>query len=337
MAVHGRTTRTRYQLKTNALRASGVLDPALFTEVMAGLRQKEKQLPCKLFYDEAGAVLFERICTLPEYYPTRTELEILRTRGPEMAAWIGPRARIIEFGSGSGGKTRVLLGHLTDATEYVPIDISESQLLAFTGALEISMPGLRVRPVCADYTQALQLPGAEEQFERTIVFFPGSTVGNFEPAQAAAFLRNAAKVCGAGGGLLIGIDLRKERVVLEHAYNDAAGVTAAFNLNMLTHINRICDADFDIGSFVHRAIYDEARGRIEMHLVSCKRQWVTLAQDSMRAQRVPFAAGEHILTEYSYKYDIIGFQELARAAGFTPHAVWTDAKNLFSVHAFDVV
>lgn len=322
-------------MKTNALRQAAPRPGSLFTEVLAGLRRKQKQMPCKLFYDEAGAALFEQICALPEYYPTRAELGILRARSDEMADWIGPRARIIEFGSGSGDKTRVLLRQLQQPGEYVPIDISETQLRTFAEALETDLPGLRVRPVCADYTQPLTLPHATEPFARTIVFFPGSTIGNFEPDEAVAFLRNAQRTAGTGGGLLIGVDLRKDRATLEHAYNDAAGVTAAFNLNMLTHVNRICDADFDIGRFVHRAIYDEARGRIEMHLVSCERQWVTLAQYSPNPERVPFAADEQIITEYSYKYDIAGFQELAHAAGFRPRAVWTDAQHLFSVHAFD--
>jgi dimethylhistidine N-methyltransferase len=324
-------------MKTAATPHAHSIDSALLTEVAAGLLKPNKTLPCKLFYDERGAQLFERICTLPEYYPTRTELQILRTHGRDMAAWIGSAARVVEFGSGSGEKTRVLLTHAREVTEYVPIDIAHSQLLAFARDLGRTLPWLHVRPVCADYTRELTLPASARPVARTVVFFPGSTIGNFEPADARAFLRNAAAICGRGGGLLIGVDLRKDRATLERAYNDAQGITAAFNLNLLTHINRVCDADFDVSAFAHRAIYDEARGRIEMHLVSRAPQLVTLARSLPRPTRVRFAAGEVMLTEYSYKYDITGFQSLARQAGFAPAAVWTDPNHRFSVHAFDAL
>lgn len=324
-------------MKTIATLRAHSIDTALFTEVAAGLLKPRKTLPCKLFYDEQGAALFERICTLPEYYPTRTELQILRTHGSEMAAWIGRAARIVEFGSGSGEKTRVLLTHADDVTEYVPVDIAQSQLLAFARALGRNLPWLHVRPVCGDYTRELTLPAPARPCARTVVFFPGSTIGNFEPAEARAFLRNAATICGRGGGLLIGVDLRKDRTTLECAYNDAQGITAAFNLNMLTHINRVCDADFDVSAFAHRAIYDEARGRIEMHLMSRRQQVVTLARSTPRPTRIHFAAAEAILTEYSYKYDISDFQALAAQARFAPAAVWTDPHRRFSVHAFDVL
>jgi dimethylhistidine N-methyltransferase len=254
-----------------------------------------------------------------------------------LAAWIGRAARIVEFGSGSGEKTRVLLARADDVVEYVPIDISQSQLLTFARDLGRSLPWLQVRPVCADYTRELALPAPARPCARTVVFFPGSTIGNFEPLEARAFLRNAAAICGPGGGLLIGVDLRKDRTILERAYNDAQGITAAFNLNMLTHINRVCDADFDVSAFAHRAIYDEARGRIEMHLISGRRQLVTLARSLPRPTRIHFDADEAILTEYSYKYDISEFQALAAQARFAPAAVWTDSDRRFSVHAFDVI
>lgn len=324
-------------MKTASTPRAHSIDTALLTEVTAGLLKPRKTLPCKLFYDEQGARLFERICLLPEYYPTRTELQILRTHGGAMAAWIGAAARIVEFGSGSGEKTRILLAHAADVTEYVPIDIAHSQLQAFARDLGRSLPWLHVRPVCGDYTRELTLPAPAQPGTRTVVFFPGSTIGNFEPAQACAFLRNAAKICGPGGGLLIGVDLRKDKATLERAYNDSQGITAAFNLNMLTHINRVCDADFEVTAFAHRAIYDEARGRIEMQLISRAPQVVTLARSTPRPTRIHFAAHEAILTEYSYKYDVPDFQTLAGRACFAPAAVWTDPHRRFSVHAFDVI
>jgi L-histidine Nalpha-methyltransferase len=307
-----------------ATRTSGIV-----AEVLAGLQHEQKQLPPKLFYDDAGAALFERICTLPEYYPTRTELGIMRAHALAVAAWVGPHARIIEFGSGSGEKTRVLLENLDEPDEYIPIDIAADQLRDLAGDLSRALPGLRVTAIHQDYTKPVVLPASER---RSIVFFPGSTIGNFEPEDARAFLERAARLAGTGGGLLIGVDLRKDRATLERAYNDATGVTAEFNLNMLSHINRICDADFDISRFVHYAPYNEERGRIEMYLVSREKQVVTVA-----GVRIPFERDEPILTEYSYKYDIDGFQVLAREAGFTPAAVWTDPAQWFSVQAFDVV
>lgn len=308
-------------------------ETAVLAEVGAGLQQKPKHLPCKLFYDELGAELFEEITRLPEYYPTRTELAILDDHGDAMAAWIGARARIVEFGSGSGNKTRVLLGKLKQPGEYIPIDIAEQQLLDFVNELARDLPGIMITPVAGDYTRSITLPPTSE---RTVVFFPGSTIGNFERGEALAFLRNARAIAGDRGGLLIGVDLRKDRETLERAYNDEAGVTAAFNLNILAHINRVCDADFDLDSFTHRAIYNAGLGRIEMHLLSDRAQSVTLARSSARPRRIDFAAGESIVTEYSYKYSIAGFQALARNAGFKPAAVWTDPDNRFSVHAFDV-
>lgn len=308
-------------------------DRAVLSEVKAGLRQDPKHLPCKLFYDELGAELFEEITTLPEYYPTRTELGILEAHGGAMADWIGEHARIVEFGSGSGNKTRVLLGKLKHPGEYIPIDIAEPQLLDFVADLTRDLPAIRITPIPGDYTKPITLPRTNE---RTVVFFPGSTIGNFEPAEALAFLRNAHAIAGPRGGLLIGVDLRKDRETLERAYNDAAGVTAAFNLNILAHVNRVCDGDFDMEGFTHRAIYDETQGRIEMHLVSERSQVVTLDQSSAARARIEFNGGESIITEYSYKYSIAGFQALAAKAGFHPAQVWTDPANRFSVHAFEV-
>lgn len=306
------------------------VEDALVTEILEGLAQPRRMLPCKLFYDERGAELFERICELPEYYPTRTEHGILRAHGAEMAAWIGPHARIIEFGSGSGDKTRMLLNELEAPREYVAIDIAETQLRAFTNDLARAYPELSVRDVCADYTQPVTLP--DTSAERSIVFFPGSTIGNFEPAAALDFLRNAATLCD---GLLIGVDLKKDKLTLERAYNDQQGVTAEFNLNMLRHVNHICDADFSVEAFQHRAFYDEQHGRIEMHLISMADQTVRLARSTATPQVIELKRCEPIVTEYSYKYSIEQFQALASQAGFTPIHVWTDSQNRFSVQAFD--
>lgn len=304
------------------------VDAEALAEVKEGLQQTPKHLPSKMFYDARGARLFEEITTLEEYYPTRTELKILNEQGGAIADWVGPRARIVEFGSGSGDKTYVLLGKLHEPAEYIPIDISEAQLFDFAEELDRTLPGLKVTPLAADYTQPIDLPPSPY---RTVVFFPGSTIGNFEPQDAKAFLKNAARI----GDLLIGVDLRKDRITLERAYNDARGVTAAFNRNILAHINRLCDADFDVSKWQHRAIYNEEQGRIEMHLVSLIRQYATLARHGAHPVTFAFEQGEPIVTEYSYKYDIEGFRALAREAGYKPSAVWTDPANRFSVHAFD--
>ena len=328
MAVFGHSPRERLRVSVGTL-AHGATTPAIVNEVLDGLQQTPKRLPPKLFYDDAGAALFERICTLPEYYPTRTELGILRAHAAAIAAWAGPNARIIEFGSGSGAKTRVLLESLERPSEYIPIDIATGQLERLAQEL-VNAPrlkGLRVNPISQDYALPVVLPDSPQ---RSIVFFPGSTIGNFEPADAAAFMRRAARLAGRGGGLLIGVDLRKDAAMLERAYNDSQGVTAAFNLNILAHINRVCAADFDLSRFEHRALYNEQHGRIEMYLVSREPQVITVAD-----KPVSFEANETILTEYSYKYDIADFQELARSAGFTPAAVWTDPTHWFSVQAYD--
>ncbi|HEX6059868.1 MAG TPA: L-histidine N(alpha)-methyltransferase [Gemmatimonadaceae bacterium] len=309
-------------------RASSVpvgADPALRCEVLRGLLSDRKALPPKLFYDAAGAELFERITTLPEYYLTRAELEILRARVGEIAALAGPRAALVEYGSGAGVKVRLLLDALRDPAAYAPIDISAEQLARVAGEIAAEYPHVAVRPLCADYTRPLQLPSLPPH-ERRLAFFPGSTIGNFHPAEAAAFLHRIRRAVGADGALVLGVDRRKDRRVLEAAYDDAAGVTAAFNLNLLRRLNRELGADFDLARFAHRARFDEAASRIEMHIVSLARQTVTVG-----GIRIPFEAGETIWTESSYKYDDETLERLVASAGFAVTRLWTDDDSLFRV------
>ncbi|HMJ50424.1 MAG TPA: L-histidine N(alpha)-methyltransferase [Polyangiaceae bacterium] len=300
------------------------------TDVLAGLGGSPKSLPCKYFYDAAGTVLFDRICDLDAYYPTRTEIGILKQHAREMAWLIGPRARLVELGSGSSTKTRILLDELPDLDAYVPVDISPEYLVRAARELARDYPALRVVPVVADYTEPFDLPKGDRA-ARTVAFFPGSTIGNLEPDQARDFLRIVAGLCQGGGGLLIGVDLRKERSMLEAAYDDDEGVTAAFNLNLLTRINRELEGAFDLDAFRHRAFYDEEEGRIEMQLVSLRPQSVQVGTSVFR-----FDEGEPITTEYSYKYDPGRFAELAKSAGFTCVRIWTDERRLFSVQYFGV-
>jgi len=299
---------------------------AAFAEILRGLTNRPRTLPCKYFYDERGARLFERICETEAYYPTRTEIGILRAHAGEMAAALGPRCRLVELGSGSGIKTRILLGHLRDPVEYVPVDISGEQLQAFAESLRGQFPGLVVRPLRADYTQRLLLPEPVREAAVTAAFFPGSTLGNFVPEEAEEFLRRVAGIVGPAGKLLVGVDLKKDRARLERAYNDPEGVTAAFNLNMLDHVNALCGSDFRTDRFEHLAFYNEQAGRIEMHLVSRIGHVVTLGGDALWIE-----AGEAIVTEYSYKYDLDGFAALASRGGFAVQRVWTDRERLFSV------
>jgi L-histidine Nalpha-methyltransferase len=294
-------------------------------DVLAGLSARRKTLPCKYFYDERGSALFDRICELDEYYPTRTELDILRRHVAAMAAALGPRCLIVEYGSGSSTKTRLLLERLDDPAAYVPVDISREHLLRSAAALAARHPRLRVIPVCADFTRPFGLPGVPGTLRR-VAYFPGSTIGNFAPADARSFLSHVAHQCGSGGALLIGVDLRKPRAILEPAYDDARGVTAEFNRNLLRRINRELGADFDPSGFDHRAFWNTDEGRVEMHLVSRREQHVRLAGRAFR-----FSRGETIHTENSYKYDLSGFAKLAGAAGFEVERVWTDDALLFSV------
>lgn len=295
-------------------------------EVVEGLSRPNKSLPCKYFYDERGAALFEKICSVKEYYLTDTDLEIMEQHAPEMGALIGPGAFLVEYGSGSGRKTRHLLEHLDTPAAYVPVDISREQLAQTAESLAVDFPHIRVLPVCTDYTTPFALPRIDPAPKRSVAFFPGSTIGNFELAAAEQFLRHIARTCGAGGGLIIGVDLKKDPNVLEAAYNDSKGVTAAFNLNLLARINRELRGNFDLENFAHVAIFNNQHSRIEMHLESRIEQAATVA-----GKRFEFAAGERICTEYSYKYDLAHFATMAARAGFEVEKVWTDRAERFSV------
>jgi dimethylhistidine N-methyltransferase len=296
-------------------------------DVLAGLARPQKSIPPKYFYDERGCRLFEAICELPEYYLTRTETAILRERAGEIAQFIGPDAQLIEFGSGAQAKTRILIEALQTPL-YVPVDIADDTLRASSAELAKLFPWLNVVGVCADYTRPLAMPDfAGAPIRRRAVFFPGSTIGNFTPDEALVFLGHVRKAAGAGGVLLVGVDLKKDKAVLDPAYDDARGVTAQFNLNLLHRINRELGADFQVHRFRHKAFYDPAPGRIEMHLESLDSQFVHVA-----GRRFDFAHGETIHTEISCKYSIAEFQEMGKRAGLTPEKVWTDPQQLFSVH-----
>ncbi|HXA08953.1 MAG TPA: L-histidine N(alpha)-methyltransferase [Chthoniobacterales bacterium] len=308
------------------------LEPAtsdFLEEAIAGLSSSPRTLPSKFFYDERGSDLFQEICELPEYYVTRTETEILRHYGAEMAESIGENAELVGFGTGAGVKTRMLLDHLQNLIAYVPVDISKQRLTESAEALSREMPALEILPVCADYLQPLELPTPSRKPAHIAVYFPGSTIGNMHPEVARHFLRRIARLCGKSGGLIIGVDLQKSSDVLEAAYNDSADVTAAFNLNLLVRANRELDADFDLTAWRHRAIYNQQAARIEMHLISERDQTVHLADREFH-----FGAGEKIITEFSYKHTVDGFAALAATAGFQLAHVWTDPKKFFAVFHF---
>ncbi|MCJ2137213.1 L-histidine N(alpha)-methyltransferase [Methylobacterium sp. J-026] len=301
--------------------------PAFLDDVRAGLSRPQKTLSPKYFYDTAGSALFEDITRLPEYYPTRTEIGILDVRGPEIAALLPAGAALVEFGSGSTLKLRRLLRHLDKLAAYVPVEISGEFVQAQAEALSGDFPHLRVEPVVADFTRDIDLPESLAGLPRA-GFFPGSTIGNFEPEEAEALLRRFGRILGAGAHMIVGVDLVKDTATLESAYDDAEGVTAAFNLNLLTRINRELAGRFDLDAFAHRAVFNPQASRIEMHLVARNAQDVAVGSDTFA-----FAAGETIHTESSYKYTRETFRALAERAGWTWIKVWTDPQNLFSVHA----
>jgi dimethylhistidine N-methyltransferase len=295
-------------------------------DVLAGLALPQKAIPAKYFYDTAGSRLFDRICALPEYYPTRTELDILRAHAAEMAEHAGPDAEVVEFGAGSSIKIRILLDALEHPRAFLPIDISGEHLLAAAAELRKSYPDVEILPVTGDFTRSLDLPEVSGAGRR-IGFFPGSTIGNFTRDAAEAFLREARTTLGEGSDFIVGVDLKKDRAVLEAAYNDSAGVTAAFDLNLLRRINRELGGTFDLARFVHRAFYNAEEGRIEMHLESLADQSVSVAGRSFA-----FARGETIHTENSCKYSLAEIAELAGRAGWTVARQWTNAQSLFSVN-----
>jgi dimethylhistidine N-methyltransferase len=295
--------------------------------IVAGLGQARKSISPKYFYDEAGSRLFEDITRLPEYYLTNTELGIMEACVDEIAELAGESASLIEFGSGSSMKTRLLLRHLRSPAVYVPVDISEDHLLDSQCSIQADFPGVEVIPVVADFTHPFDLPIPTTMPLRNIVYFPGSTIGNFEYEDAIGLLRVMHQEAGKDGALLIGTDLQKDPAVIQAAYNDSAGVTARFNINMLRHLNREFGADFDLDSFTHRATYDAGSGRIVMELVSQQEQSVQLGD-----AHIQFATGEAITTEYSHKYTLDGFAAMAATAGFSVAKVWTDPQQWFAVH-----
>lgn len=303
-----------------------------YDDVVAGLAQRPRSLPCKYFYDERGSRLFDEICNLDEYYLTRTELSIMSRCAVEMAVQIGPGVMLLEYGSGSSIKTRILLDQLPDPVAYVPVDISHDHLRQSADDLAQLYPDIEVLPVCADFTEDFELPTSKCVPTHNAVYFPGSTIGNFQPVEAQAMLARIVRLCGCGGGLLIGIDLQKDVGVIESAYNDTAGITAEFNLNLLNRINRELDGDISLSQFEHRAHYNEVLNRVEMYLVSGCDQTISIGDRSF-----DIAAGEAIHTEYSHKYTIDGFAELAAGAGLTLRRQWTDRRDRFAVLHFAVL
>ncbi len=303
----------------------------IIKEVLAGLSQSQKTIDPKFLYDKKGSEIFEEICKLPEYYPTRAEGLILKKYSRDMARIIGPHALIIEPGCGNGQKVRSLLKSLKQVNGYVPIEISREILLRMCSELHIEFPELNVLPVCADFTQNIDLPlSVDAQPGKKVVFFPGSTIGNFHPTDAVSFLKRLGKLTGAGGGLLIGVDLKKEKEIFDLAYDDPAGITAAFNLNLLERLNREVDATFDLENFNHQAFYNEELGRVEMHLRSKVPQLVKVNQTMFR-----FKEGETIHTECSYKYTVEEFCELCSKAKFQIKKFWMDPEKLFCVYYFE--
>jgi dimethylhistidine N-methyltransferase len=296
------------------------------SDVLAGLRLTPKRLSSKYFYDDAGSALFELICEQPEYYLTRAELAIMRAHAGEIARTLGPDVLLMEYGSGSGAKTRILLSHLDNPVAYVPIEISPSALLDSATALSLNFPDLQILPLCADFTDPVAVPKPARPARRRIVYFPGSTLGNFDTRQALSLLRQMAEQIGSCGAALVGIDLKKDSAQIEAAYNDAAGVTAQFTLNMLARFNRELEANFDLSRFRHRARYNPMAGRIETHVVSCAEQQVVVAGECIR-----FAEAEGMLVEISCKYSLAEFAALADKAGLVVGRFWTDPQQRFSV------
>lgn len=294
--------------------------------LIAGLSAPQKTISPKYFYDERGSRLFDKITELPEYYLTDAELEIMRSNVDAMAALIGRTASLIEFGSGSSLKTRILLEHIEDLAAYVPVDISQDHLWSSARKIRAEFPHVDVLPVVADFTRPFALPTPDIMPVKNVVYFPGSTIGNFERDEAMDLLRVMYEEAGENGALLIGVDLQKDIDIISRAYNDPAGVTAAFNLNMLRHLNSEYGANFNTDAFSHSAVYDEGEGRVVLELVSQEDQRFEIGDTEFA-----IADGETILTEYSHKYTLDGFQAMAHEVGFEIEKVWTDSEQLFSV------
>ena len=297
----------------------------ILTEVIEGLNKFPKQLPSKLFYDEKGSRLFDEICELDEYYPTRTELEIMEDNIEELSSLLGEGTLLIELGSGSSIKIRLLLNNIPGLAGYIPVDISEQHLINSSEILKAGYPHIDIYPLVADYTKMFEIPEIKNPYDHKAVYFPGSTIGNFTREEAKEFLGRIAQIAGNNGGLVIGVDLKKDKKILEAAYNDKKFVTAEFNLNILSHINNELDTNFNLNKFGHYAFFNGEFGRIEMHLISKTDQSVGL-----NGSTIHFEKGEHIITEYSNKYTLQEFSELA-ADYFTVNKVWIDKNNLFSI------
>jgi L-histidine N-alpha-methyltransferase len=296
--------------------------------ILAGFRRIQKVIECRFLYDERGSQLFDEICRLPEYYPTRTELGILEAAAPAIAELMGPGIQLVELGSGSSRKIRLLLDLLADVSGYVPVDISSEHLRRAAEAVARDHPTIPVTAICADYTVEFELPPAlRDGYRKRVAFFPGSTIGNLLPDDAVTLLRRCGRLVGSGGDMLVGVDLKKAKPILDAAYNDSRGVTAEFNLNLLTRINRELGADFDLARFAHLGFYNETEGRIEIYIESLADHLVHIAGHGFH-----LVEGERIHTEYSYKYRIEEFRGLARRAGWTPLDCWSDGEGLFSVH-----
>jgi len=304
----------------------------MYREIIDGLSKSRKELPCKYFYDERGSKLFDDICELQEYYITRTELGIMKDNIDEISEFLGEKLMFIEYGSGSSEKIKIILDHVKGMTVYVPIDISCAHLNKSAAEIDEMYESLEVIPVCADYNKPFTIPTPKSEVTHKVVYFPGSTIGNFHKEEAVEFLKGIADVTGEHGSLLIGVDLKKDHELLRRAYNDEQGVTAEFNLNQLKRFNRELGSDFNINDFEHDAIYNEKHGRVEMHIVSKKSQIVRL-----NGSTVEFKKDERIWTESSYKYSLQEFKEIANKAGFEIKKVWTDKDCLFSVQYLTVI
>jgi L-histidine N-alpha-methyltransferase len=300
------------------------------SEIIAGLSRPRKMISPKYFYDERGSKLFEQICELPEYYLTRTEIGIMKSNMGEIRARVGSRVRVIEYGIGSGLKTRILLEGLDDPVAFIPIDISTEHLAESCRELTQRFPQIEILPVAADFTRPVPIPGTKRESTRNLVYFPGSTIGNFEPDASLDLLRVMHQEAGAGGALLIGTDLRKDPRIIEHAYNDSLGVTAEFNLNVLRHLNREFGSDFDLEGYSHNAVYDDQLGRVEMRLISQGEQHVSLG-----SKRFSFAKGEKIVTEYCHKFSLEDFHALAAEAGFRHVNSWMDPHHWFGIQLYE--